>query len=196
MTSAQAITVGISIILILPLIVAGIIIWISRQIRGGSGSSNPGPSESSLDRIDLDRLVLPPLPPQAPHLEVYGIPCQLGVLILAPAGRGVGLPPRDRWRELLDRQIPGLAQLVDYHRPVFRLWDDQISHHGFVRTCFATLHTEDAVPRTNRWYRLAGRGDWQGQPFLWAIAAAGAGAPLDPLEIEHAGKWRDVLSIR
>ena len=174
--------------------------------RRGSRPKNADSIEPANSTIDLERLTLEPLRPGAPLIDLYGTRTRLVVLVLAPAGRGTDFPDRSQWHELVDCIVPGLTTVLDHHRPTFRLWPEQVSQHGFVQAFFNSMRAGDSQPKTHvapkrhprgtRYYRLAGRVDWQGVPVLVGLVLTGDGPALSPIEIEHPGKWLDLLKVR
>jgi hypothetical protein len=144
--------------------------------------------------IDLDALPLPSLPPQTCSLDIYHSPTQLAVLVLAPLGRAHELPEKDQWRNLLEQLCPGFGDVLDEHQPVFRRWPPQMSHAGFYRSFFANMRSADAPHSPTRWYKVAGKVDWfNHQILVGMVARTSSKSPLAPIEVEHPGKWREIL---
>ena len=144
--------------------------------------------------IDLEALPLSPLPGETATLDIYSSPSQLAVLVLAPVGRGHDLPDQAHWRPLLEQLCPGFTEILDQHQPVFRKWPAQISHAGFYRSFFANMRNQDSPTSATQWYKLAGRLDWLNRQILVGIVAkSNHGTPLAPIQVEQAGKWREIL---
>lgn len=154
--------------------------------------------------IDLERLPLTSLAPQAPSVDLFGRKTQIAVLVLAPMGRGTDFPDKSQWHEVVESAIPGMSKVLGHHQPTFRLWPEQVSQHGFVQAFFNAMRASDLKQgvvvkqptATRRWYRLAGKIEWQGVPILMGIVLTGDGTPLSPMEMEHPGKWIDALKVR
>lgn len=155
--------------------------------------------------IDLERLAIKPLAVQAPYVDLFGRNTQIAVLVLAPMGRGTDFPERSQWHEVVECAVPGMAKVLDFHQPTFRLWPEQVSQHGFVQAFFNAMQGNDskqgvaarkAATGPKKWYRLAGKVEWRGVPLLMGLVLVGDGSPLSPLEMEHSGKWIDSLKVK
>jgi len=189
--------------------------WTFRRRSNGTTPYRPvvdSEQAASDPSIDLDALPPDGVPAAFPRLELLGTRTRLAVLVLAPVGRGIGFPSRQHWHTMVDRIVPGLAKVLDHHRPVFRHWPEQVSQHGFVHAFFNAMRSRDAalldVERVGttgptsvaesrlQWYRVAGRIDWRGQPVLVGLVLCGEGPPMDSIEVEHPGRWLDLLKVR
>ena len=180
-------------VVLLGLILVGGILAFWLATRGKKRTSL---SSSENQSIDLDALTLKTIPANAPTLEVYGVPTQLAVLVLAPVGHGSQLPDQKQWRTLLEQLSPGFGDILDAHQPVFRKWEGQLSHSGFYRSFFGNMRSKQAGQTNQRWYKLAGRLDWfHGQVLVGIVARNESVTPLSPVEIDHPGKWREIVRV-
>lgn len=147
--------------------------------------------------VELSALKVESLPETGPRLEYYGTPVRLAVLVLAPAGRGVSLPPKDELRELVDHLIPGLANVVDLHRPIFRRWPQQLSSQGFAQSFFSNIPLPGERGKGTPWCCAAGKFESGSRQFLVGlICRAEAPNSLSQVVVQHHGQWHDVLRVK
>lgn len=173
---------------ILVLLLAVFVFLFSR--RKTSKTAQPAENRT----IDLDALSLTALPSGASSLDIYHTPTQLAVLVLAPIGRAHDLPEKGQWRNLLEQLCPGFGEVLDEHQPVFRRWPAQMSHAGFYRSFFSNMRSKDAPQSPTHWYKVAGKVDWfDRQILVGMVARAPSKSPRAPIEVEHPGKWREIL---
>lgn len=155
--------------------------------------------EAEQANLSIDIAALPDdgPPPTWPQLEFYGVPVRLVVLVLAPAGRLAEIPPKEELRETVEAIIPGLAKILDRHRPIFRRWPEQLSAQGFAQSFFNNMRLPGQAGKKTPWCSVAGRFDSGDQQLLAGIVCC-ASSPnaLSTVVVEHEGQWRDVLRIR
>ena len=147
--------------------------------------------------IDITQLDASGPPDSWPRLEYYGVPVRLAVLVLAPAGRLASIPSSDKLRDLIDTIVPGLADILDLHQPVFRRWPEQLSSQGFAQTFFTNMKLPGNSGKGTPWCSVAGRFDAGDQQLLIGMVCCAASPNSRSAQnVEHAGQWHDVLRIR
>jgi hypothetical protein len=167
-------------------------------IRAVLRSRRPKP-QSDVDELTINILGLEASgPPQAwPQLEFYGVPVRLAVLVLAPAGRLSQIPPKEQLRAVVDSLLPGLADVLDQHHPLFRRWPEQLSTSGFAQAFFKHVRLPGDAGKKTPWCSVAGRFDAGDQQLLAGIVCCAAKPNShSTVIVEHAGQWHDVLRIR
>jgi len=187
------IVVGVLAVLAVLVVVIGlaVILFLLRQFR-----TRRMPAESDLS-IDVLRLDASGPGDKSPRLEYYGTPVRLAVLVLAPAGRSSELPPKDEMRTTIDRLIPGLADVVDAHQPIFRRWPEQLSSQGFAQKFFANVRLPGDRGRGTPWCGVAGKFDaGQQQLLVGLVCCADRPNALNQVIVQHEGLWHDVLRVR
>ncbi len=146
--------------------------------------------------IELARLGERGPPPGACSLECYETPVRLAALVLAPAGAGRALPPRDFWAALVDQIVPGLAEVVREHGTELMAWPPQLSPRGFSQQFFTSLALPGDRGKGSRWCAVAGRFEASGQPWMVGMAlCADKPNSLGEFLVEQHG-WLGVLRVR
>lgn len=162
--------------------------WLRR--RKPQGAALPPPT------IDLSRLGERGPPPGAGRLECYEIPVRLAALVLAPAGAGRMLPPREFWAALVDQIVPGLAEVVREHGTELMAWPPQLSPRGFSQQFFTSLALPGDRGKGSRWCAVAGRFEASGQPWMVGmVLCADKPNSLGEFLVEQHG-WLGVLRVR
>ncbi len=105
-------------------------------------------------------------PAGAPVLEFYNTPVRLAAVVVAPAGRVRALPPDDELADIYDAILPGLARVVDTHRPLVRRWPPQMSAKGFAHTVFQHCRLPGEGGKGSPWSTIAGLFKIEGQPLM------------------------------
>lgn len=147
--------------------------------------------------FDLAKLKVGGPPEQGPRLEFYGTPVRLAVLVLAPSGRGTQVPEPDRLRDVVDTLVPGLAEVLDYHQPVFRRWPEQFSAQGFANAFSTHIELPGDKGKGTPWCSVAGRFDiGEGHLLAGLVCCAAKANSLSQVVIQHEGLWHDVLRVR
>lgn len=132
-----------------------------------------------------------------PHVEFYGIPVRLAVLVVAPMGRGAELPGPKQLRVDLDQMLPNFSTILDHHRPLFRRWPAQLSAHGFPQFFFLNLKLPGNKGVGTPWASIAGRYQIEsGSLLIGMVFCADHPNGLSQTVVEHEGQWRDALRIR
>lgn len=147
--------------------------------------------------LDLSQLKVGGPPNQGPRLEYYGTPVRLAVLVLAPSGRGTQVPEASRLRGVVDSLIPGLSEVLDYHRPEFRRWPEQLSAAGFAQSFSTHVELPGDKGKGTPWCSVAGRfeiGD--GHLLAGLVCRADKPNSLSQAVIQREGLWHDVLRVR
>lgn len=172
----------------------GLLIVIARLARGGG-------SRSAATMPDL-RIDLASLSDQGPdegaaRMEFYNTPVRLGVLVVAPLGRGHELPSNEELARIVNNAVPNLLSVINTHRPVLRRWPAQLSGKGFAHAFFINVALPGDRGKGTRWCAIAGKFTADGRPFLAGLACCAADANgLGQVVVEHEGQWLDVLRIR
>ncbi len=165
--------------------------WALRRRR-----SRPALPETDL-RIDVSQLPAAGPPAEGPVLEFFGMPVRLVVLVLAPAGRGKPLPPRDQMARTLDDLVPGLAAVVLQHRPLIREWPGQLSTQGFTHSFFNNVQLPGDRGKGTPWCSVAGRFDAGDQQLLAGmLCAANKPHSMSQVTVSQVGQWFDVLRVK
>jgi hypothetical protein len=176
------------------LLIAAVTIFIVR-----SGRRPRSLSDEEDSNLSIDLLALPADGPPAawPQLEFYGVPVRLAILVLAPAGRLASIPPKEKLRGTVESLLPGLAQVLDRHQPIFRRWPEQMSTQGFAQAFFNKMKLPGQAGMKTPWCSVAGKFDDGDQQLLAGIVCC-ADSPnaLSTVVVEHVGQWRDVLRVR
>ncbi|MDP7017834.1 MAG: hypothetical protein QGG36_18660 [Pirellulaceae bacterium] len=182
------------VIVVVACVLLGVFVAIAIFLRHASGDRTPEVADLS---IDLEALSTPPPDGQRPSVEVYGVPVQLAVVVMAPAGRGVELPGNLEMPRVIDNWIPGLMRILKRHQPAFRRWPNQLSTTGFSHTFFSNVRLPGDRGKDTRWCSVCGRirsGD--GQYLVGLAFAAATPNGLSEISIEQEGQWLDVIRIR
>lgn len=161
--------------------------------RGGKAKADSG-NDLAINVLGLESGG----PPDGwPQLEFYGVPVRLAILVLAPAGRVSSIPPKEKLRETIDGLLPGLAKVVDRHRPLFRRWPEQLSTQGFAQSFFSNVKLPGDAGKKTPWCSVAGRFDTGDRHLLVGIVCCAARPnALSTVVVEHIGQWHDVLRVR
>ncbi len=105
-------------------------------------------------------------PAGAPVLEFYNTPVRLAAVVLAPAGRVRELPSDEDLADTYDAILPGLAKVVETHRPLVRRWPPQMSAKGFAHTVFQHCRLPGEGGKGSPWSTVAGLFKIEGQPLM------------------------------
>lgn len=167
--------------------------WAVRSL----GRREPGQVASDLDlAIDVTQLDDRGPPPEGPRIEFYGTPVRVAVVVVAPVGRDGEMPPADILPGILERTVPGLAEVISCHQPIVRRWPAQLSSHGFAQSFFNHVRLPGNRGKGTPWCSLAGRIQVGDRSFLVGIAfSAATSNALGQLVVEHEGMWLDILRI-
>jgi len=135
-------------------------------------------------------------PSKGPQLACYNVPVRIAALVLAPAGRTNALPPPEKLREVVDRMVPGLMDVVDQHQPVFRRWPGQLSSQGFGSSFVGKLRLPGDSGKGTPWTAMVGKIDFHGQALLVGLVLK-ADAPngLGVITLERETQWLDVFRV-
>ena len=123
-------------------------------VRGADRQEQEAGADADLS-IDLASLGDTSLP-KGPHLEFYGVPVRLMVLIIAPAGRGDPLT-REELPIAVESLLPNIMSVLNNHQPVFRLWPPQMSTSGFHHAFFSNVSLPGDRGKETRWCGVVGR---------------------------------------
>lgn len=136
--------------------------------------------------------------PDSPRLSIQGVPVRLAVVVLASAGRAQQIPPSERWAELFQSVVPGLADVVNTHAPQIITWPPQLSAVGFNQVFFRNLLLPGDRGRGTPWCALAGPARASdGRVFLIGLVMqAGEAVYLSCQTVQHETEWRKFLEVK
>lgn len=147
-------------------------------------------------RIDVNALSQAGPESDSPRLELYHVPVRLGVLVLAPTGRGSELPANDTLPTVVEQIVPGLMEVLRVHQPLFQRWPAQLSTQGFSTTFFAHLALPGDCGRSTPWCALAGRVEFEGKKYLVGVAVCAHRAnSFGQIIVERETDWLDMLRV-
>lgn len=171
-----------------------VVVVLARLLRRRPADEADRPADL---RIDLATLPAAGPPKDGPQLEFYNLPVRLAVLVLAPAGRGSRIPPKDLLPEIVERLLPGLMRVLSSHRPIFHRWPPQLSSQGFAQTFFACVPLPGDRGRGTPWSSAAGRVEAFGRSYLVGMVFRAAEPnSLSQTVVQHTSGWLDVLRVR
>ncbi|MGD0897261.1 MAG: hypothetical protein ABR915_05450 [Thermoguttaceae bacterium] len=132
-----------------------------------------------------------------PVLEFYGLPVRLAAVVLAPAGRGRGLPPPASLGECLDALVPALGSVVALDEPLVRRWPPQLAVRGFARAFFANARLPGDCGKGTPWSSAAGALKFRGQAMMIGLVLRAA-APngLGQMILDSEQMWLGCLRVR
>jgi hypothetical protein len=146
------------------------------------------------NRVVLNECPLPVRPAPERRLTVYHVPVRLRLVVVAPVGK-VGRLDATAVEKLLDRVVPGLGDTAQYDRPRIRVWQQQLSHHGFAATFHRCTLRPEPEGEPSRWVLLAGKALLGKQPLLLGLGAwADEPNAIGRLNLEPH-QWIDVLRL-
>ncbi len=108
-------------------------------------------------------------PASGPVFEFYNTPVRLAAVVLATAGRVRELPPDEELADTYEAILPGLAKVVETHRPLVRRWPPQMSAKGFAHTVFQHCRLPGDGGKGSPWNTAAGVFKIEGQPLMAAL---------------------------
>lgn len=173
------------------LVVFGLVAWLSGRRRSAAGDPLADLS------VDVAQLPVGGPQPAGPHLEVYGVPVRLAVLVLAPVGREGQLPPDELLPALLEQVIPNLSHVVNRDQPIFRRWPSQLSVQGFKHAFCNHVPLPGDRGKQTPWCSLSGKvAALHHQYLLGLVACGGQANGLSEIFVEHEGQWLDIARVR
>ena len=146
----------------------------------------------------IDVLAMTPKPPPAkgPQLTYFNAPVRLAVLVIAPAGRGAGLPSKDDLPDIVEQLLPGLMNVLAAHQPVYRTWPQQLSSGGFAHSFARLVPLPGDRGKGTPWCSVAGRFQADGRTYLAGMVLCSEKANAHGhQEIDKPGGWLDMLRI-
>ena len=99
------------------------------------------------DAITLDPTTfepLPPLPPNAASLTIYGVPLRLVAVIVAAAGNQHKIASYAELLESFEQAVPSFSKVLKTHKPKIVPWGAQLSTTGFAAKFHASVTLPDA----------------------------------------------------
>lgn len=157
------------------------------------------PAERIWEQLVIDVAQLPAEGPplDSTQLTCYGIPVRVAIVVVAPSGRHGKLPAREAMPTLVDSSVPGLMNMLIRDRPQIERWPPQLSTHGFMQAFFANIRLPGIEGKETPWCAVVGRVEFDGRSYLMGLVlCASKPNSLGRIEIDHPGKWLDVLRLR
>ena len=171
-----------------------VLVFLKRLLRGTGSASTTGQPDL---RVDLTSIGDRGPDQGAARLEFYNTPVRLGVLVVAPLGRGHALPSNAELAQILNNLVPNLLSVINSHKPVLRRWPAQLSAKGFSHAFFTNVALPGDRGKGSPWCAIAGKFMADGDPFLVGLACCASQTNgLGHVVVEHEGQWLDVLRIR
>ena len=147
--------------------------------------------------IDLDPFGDHGPPDETPTLHCHGLPVRLAVLVLAPVGRGAGVPSGIERSAAIEQIVPGLAAVAAAHNTLLKSWPPQLSSSGFAQSFFANVKLPGDRGKGTRWCSLAGKFETDSGQFMAGMAlCASRNNGLSQFAIEMPGDWFDALRVQ
>ncbi len=175
--------------------VAILILIVAWKILAGRRREAPPPAPDL--RIDLSTLAADGPPASGPILEHYNVPVRLLAIVLAPTGRMLDLPSIDQVSQLIDHIVPGLARVVEAHRPLIRRWPPQLSSEGFAHTFFAQVQLPGDRGKGTPWCAMAGRFEIGRRPIMAGLVMrAGADNNFSQSIVHDQHEWLGILRVK
>ncbi len=169
-----------------------IIVW---KIFAGRRREAPPPAPDL--HIDLGALAAEGPPASGPILEHYNMPVRLVAVVLAPTGRVLDLPTIDQVPQLIDHIVPGLARVVEAHRPLIRRWPAQLSSEGFAHTFFAQVQLPGDRGKGTPWCAVAGRFEIGRRRIMAGLVMrAGADNNFSQSIVHEQHEWLGILRVK
>jgi hypothetical protein len=170
-------------------------LYIARRILKGRKT----PTARLEPELTIDVMALPTAGPPAsgPALYYYNVPVRLVAIIVAPAGRVRELPPLDQMSHVFDAIVPGLAQVVAAHRPIYRRWPSQLSARGFAHMFFGHVRLPGQGGKGTPWCSVAGIFKIEGQTHMAALLMrAETTTNLGQHTVEEEAQWLDIVRVK
>ena len=147
--------------------------------------------------IDLTSLDVKSVRREGPVLEFYNVPVRLVLLVLAPAGRGGGLPPKEGLPQVIEALFPGMMDVLTADQPLFRQWPEQLSSAGFARAFFKCVPLPGDRGKGSPFTSAAGRLEADGRQLLVGlVCCADKPNSLGQHVVDRPGQWLDILRVR
>ena len=179
------------------LIVAVVVLVVLRQMIVAMRRPKATGSGEQLPEIDLNALLYDRHAVARCQLELYNIPMQLSVAVVAPSGRDNNVPFDDELPTVLDQLSPGFAEAVRQHNPEIQHWPAQLSREGFVRKFFGHLQLPGEFGKGSEWTAVAGRLESSDYSLLIGLLLRAADKnSLGQIVIERETQWLDLFRIR
>jgi len=158
------------------------------RLRGRGSRSAP------TAELNLEELAHTGPPQSGPSLQIYNVPVQLVILIIAPVGRGRETPSRERLPQIIDQIVPGLHAVVASHGTRIKLWPPQLSTPGFAAAMFGEFPLPGNRGKGTPWCAAAGRFSADGQSYLAGmVLRAAAVNNLSQFTLTNEAEWLEVL---
>lgn len=179
------------------LIFLALVFFLAIWLGNGRSSQELAQEQIKNQTIDLAALKLTELAKGGPQVEIRGIGARLVVLVVAPLGRVHALPNAEGLRAVVESLTPRLGMALDFHQPIFRKWDPQVSAAGFVQSFFNNMYLAKRDLRGTEWSMVAGKAEFNSQPILIGMVFKSNEAnSLGKIEVENPGDWDDILRVR
>lgn len=147
--------------------------------------------------IDIEKLPAQPMPKGGPILEFYNSPVRVALVVIAPAGTGAVTPSADRWNDAFDSVVPGLAKVINAHRPAIRTWPTQLSVSGFASKFFQHVPLPGNGGKGTTYSSVAGTFEMEDRPMLVGLVLESR-APDNhgQYTINSPSEWLGILRVR
>jgi hypothetical protein len=144
--------------------------------------------------IDVSSLSAAAPPAAGPSLYCYNVPVRLAAVVLAPAGRVHELPPAQQLADVVNAIVPGLAQVVEFHKPLVRRWPAQLSIRGFANVFASQAKLPGDGGKGTPWCSAAGVVRFDKKPVMVGLVMRAA-APnnLGQAVVEEETQWLSIL---
>lgn len=136
-------------------------------------------------------------PPGPPTLEFYNVPVRLVAVAVAPAGRVRELPPVNQMGDIFDSVVPGLAAVVQMHKPLVRRWPPQMSTRGFAHLFFQHARLPGEAGKGTPWSAAAGMMKIEGQPLMIGLVFRTETPTSHAQEVvDSEERWMALLQVK
>jgi hypothetical protein len=175
-------------------VVAGFVVGagllVLKRLRSRKGTVDP---DSGLG----EKLAAYPAAPRpgTHRLTFEGQPVRLRLVVLAPAGRAMQLNS-DMAEGVLQAIFHGLGEVADLDRPRIRIWPGQLSQEGFAPKFFENVDRGESQGKPSRWILAAGPAQ-AGQRAVLLGLALEATSPMARGNVRmDAEKWMEKLRVQ
>lgn len=151
-------------------------------------------TRKTIQQIDLSQLGEHGPSAEQARLECYHVPVRLALVVMAPLGRDSKLNVDAGLAHVLDQIVHGLGEVVETHKPLFRLWGPQLSANGFTTAFFSGAKLPGQKGKGTAWCALAGRCEVNGRNLMVGLVLR-AEKPnnLGQVLLDQEYAWPDVL---
>ncbi len=171
-----------------------IVLYLALKVLTGKRKRPPQVPDLAIDVMALGSQGPPA---GAPVLEFYNTPVRLAAVVLAPAGRVRELPSDADLADTYDAILPGLAKVVETHRPLVRRWPPQMSAKGFAHTVFQHCRLPGEGGKGSPWSTVAGLFKIEGQPLMAGLILRSSQPTSHGQQtVENPDGWPSCLRVK